>query len=73
MIKGDQIAVLLSGGTPLILREAGAAHILIGDAYFHGIMRGEALGMDESALYKFCTITETDLSQPVQATHLGYI
>lgn len=50
VIEGDQIAVILGGGTPFILREVEDAHILIGDAYFHGLMRGEALGMDEFAL-----------------------
>ena len=50
VIEGDQIAVILGGGTPFILREVEDAHLLIGDAYFHGLMRGEALEMDEFVL-----------------------
>ncbi len=49
VVEGDQIAIILGGGTPFILREVEDAHILIGDAYFHGLMRGEALEMDEFA------------------------
>ena len=49
VVEGDQIAIILGGGTPFILREVEDAHMLIGDAYFHGLMRGEALEMDEFA------------------------
>lgn len=46
VVEGDQIAILLGGGTPFMLREVGDAHVLIRDAYVYGLMYGEALGMD---------------------------
>lgn len=49
VVEGDLIAIFLGGDTPFIVREVEDAHVLIGDAYVHGVMRGEALAMDEFA------------------------
>jgi hypothetical protein len=41
---GDQVWVLKGGDVPLILRPVkDGRYRLIGEAYVHGIMRGEAL------------------------------
>ncbi|KAF2811387.1 uncharacterized protein BDZ99DRAFT_497166 [Mytilinidion resinicola] len=39
---GDRVAILKGGKLPFILRERGSDWELIGDAYIHGIMKGEA-------------------------------
>jgi hypothetical protein len=48
-IKGDSVAILHSARTPFVLQEAGGGTSgkwrLVGDAYVHGIMEGEALEM----------------------------
>lgn len=42
--KGDTVAVLAGGTVPFILRKASnSQHRLLGDAYVHGIMDGEAV------------------------------
>lgn len=46
VVEGDQIAIVLGGDTPFILREVEDAHVLVRDAYVYGLMYGEALGMD---------------------------
>ena len=46
MIEGDQIPMIYGGDTLFILREAEDAHVLVGDAHIHGLMRGEALQME---------------------------
>lgn len=46
--KGDVVCVLYGGQTPFILRPSESRpgmYRLIGDAYVHGLMQGEALGM----------------------------
>ncbi|KAK4541394.1 hypothetical protein LTR36_007995 [Oleoguttula mirabilis] len=46
MYVGDVVCVLYRGNVPFILRETGSRghYILIGEAYVHGIMQGEAMG-----------------------------
>jgi len=40
---GDIIAILMGGQLPLVLRKVHNHYILIGEAYVHGIMDGEAM------------------------------
>lgn len=40
---GDVILILLGGPLPLVARKTSKAHRLMGTAYIHGIMDGEAL------------------------------
>ncbi|MCJ1450478.1 hypothetical protein MMC28_000809 [Mycoblastus sanguinarius] len=47
VVEHDKIIIFLGGDTPFILREEKDAHALIGDAYIHSLMHGEALEMDE--------------------------
>jgi hypothetical protein len=47
-IEGDQVCVFLGSGVPYILRPASEGRfLLVGDAYIHGIMDGEALEFDD--------------------------
>ncbi|VUC38131.1 unnamed protein product [Clonostachys rosea] len=50
---GDLICVFFGSAVPFILRprEGGDGFILVGDAYVHGIMNGEALGMLEKGSF----------------------
>ena len=41
-IAGDAIAVLTGGQLPIVLRSCGDHHTVVGDAYVHGVMQGEA-------------------------------
>ena len=43
---GDSIALLQGGATPYVLRAAGEEYTLVGEAYVHGIMYGEAWELD---------------------------
>lgn len=45
---GDSIALLQGGATPYVLRVAGKEYTLVGEAYVHGIMYGEAWQLDRS-------------------------
>jgi hypothetical protein len=50
--QGDRIVVLLGVDVPLVLRRLDKTHHVVGEAYVHGIMNGEAveqwrLGMKE--------------------------
>jgi hypothetical protein len=47
---GDQICLLGGCSVPVILRELGMNHIVIGEAYVHGIMNGEFWDEDSSAI-----------------------
>jgi hypothetical protein len=40
---GDMICIFFGGHVPYVLRKCGEAHILIGEAYVHGIMYGECM------------------------------
>lgn len=42
-ITGDVVAVLTGGTMPIVLRPHGSYYTVVGDAYIHGIMDGEAL------------------------------
>lgn len=44
---GDCVWLLKGGNVPFILREDGKAKRMIGEAYVHGIMRGEAFNEDK--------------------------
>ena len=50
---GDKICILLGGQVPYVLREQDEHYVLIGECYFHGIMKGEALQGTESDLQDF--------------------
>jgi hypothetical protein len=52
MQVGDICCVLLGGSIPFILREKEGYHQLVGDAYLHGIMKGEAMKGDEAGEFK---------------------
>lgn len=43
MRPGDLVCVLCGGKVPFILRKDGAGYTLVGEAYVHGIMDGQAL------------------------------
>ncbi|RWA12865.1 hypothetical protein EKO27_g2232 [Xylaria grammica] len=45
---GDKICIIQGFNVPYVLRQVGDHYILIGDAYVHGIMLGEAFLQDES-------------------------
>ena len=40
---GDLVCILFGGEVPFVLRPVGGRYQLVGDAYVHGIMEGEAL------------------------------
>jgi hypothetical protein len=40
---GDKISVFFGSKTPLIVREEDGYHLLVGEAYVHGLMSGEAM------------------------------
>ena len=42
---GDRVCILFGGEVPFVLRPVGGCYQLVGDAYVHGIMEGEALNM----------------------------
>jgi hypothetical protein len=44
---GDVICVLLGGKLPFCLRPVGAHHMLVGECYVYGLMKGEAIEMVE--------------------------
>ena len=49
--KGDKIVLFLGAATPFIIRESQsvpAAFNLVGTAYVHGIMDGEAMRLEET-------------------------
>jgi hypothetical protein len=43
--EGDICWVIFGGTVPFILRRKGSCYLLLGEAYVHGIMRGEAIRM----------------------------
>ena len=43
MCKGDIICIMSGGRVPYVLREEGDHHRLIGEAYVHGLMEGQAV------------------------------
>lgn len=50
--QGDVVAVILGCTTPILLRKCGDYFKVIGEAYFIGLMVGEAIGMLEQGQYK---------------------
>lgn len=46
--EGDQVCVLFGGITPFILRKQDETHILIGECYVEGLMKGEAIDLLQS-------------------------
>ena len=40
---GDLVCILLGCSTPMIFRAKGEAFVLVGEAYLHGFMDGEAM------------------------------
>lgn len=45
MRKGDQICILYGCSVPIVLRKVSGGVTLVGDAYLHGLMDGEALAL----------------------------
>jgi hypothetical protein len=44
--SGDKVVILKGGKTPYILRKKRDHHVFVGECYVHGIMHGEAFGVD---------------------------
>ena len=44
--EGDAVVILMGSAVPFVLRQRQARHQLIGQAYIHGVMMGEALQFD---------------------------
>lgn len=42
---GDRLCILFGGQTPYVVRKEGAGYRFLGEAYIHGVMNGEVLGM----------------------------
>jgi len=49
--QSDLVAVLSGGNVPIILRPHEEYHTVVGDAYVHGIMDGEAMKLVEEMDY----------------------
>jgi hypothetical protein len=45
MEVGDVLCVLFGGKMPFCLRQMGGRHMLVGECYAHGLMKGEAMDM----------------------------
>ena len=55
--RGDVVTILKGGNVPIILREKKDRYHLIGEAYIHGIMDGEAVGdVEAKGLHSFSII-----------------
>ena len=56
-IVGDELCILYGCSVPVILRKSGAYYTVIGEAYLHGVMDGEAIkstatfGGDDSQIF----------------------
>lgn len=46
--KGDKVCLLKGLPVPVVVREVGEKYSLVGDAYIHGLMMGEAFILDET-------------------------
>ncbi|KAH8679988.1 heterokaryon incompatibility protein-domain-containing protein [Tricladium varicosporioides] len=51
MRKGDQICILYGCSVPIVLRKVNGGVILVGEAYLHGLMDGEALALVEEKIF----------------------
>lgn len=49
---GDLICIVLGSEVPLVLRSSGSEYLLVGGAYVHGIMDGEAMAKAKRIGYK---------------------
>ena len=47
---GDCVALFQGGSMPFVVREKGAGWIIVGDAYVHGIMNGEAFDQSKCSI-----------------------
>jgi hypothetical protein len=56
MLIMDKVAILSGLRIPLILREVGPHHEVVGAAYVHGIMQGEVWPEDEGRLLEVTLI-----------------
>lgn len=54
--EGDTVAVFAGARHPMIIRPVGEYYHLVGPAYIHGIMYGEAWPEDESTMQKFTLV-----------------
>ncbi|KAK4098440.1 hypothetical protein N658DRAFT_223075 [Parathielavia hyrcaniae] len=68
--EGDTVWVVAGSRLPLIFRDAGVAgeYRLVGGAYVHGFMHGEALGSDASfvdmlAVISTCRVCEIEIRE----------
>ena len=50
VIEGDSICVFVGAGVPFVLRECGDGYKLYNDCYIHGIMEGEVIEMQDTAI-----------------------
>jgi hypothetical protein len=57
--KGDRVCILHGCRIPLIIRPAmeGNEYVLVGDAYFHGMMKGEMVKKQEKGALKLEDLT----------------
>jgi hypothetical protein len=46
--SGDKVAIIFGCSTPIVIRPYGSHFHVLGEAYIHGLMDGEALGLLES-------------------------
>jgi Heterokaryon incompatibility protein (HET) len=53
---GDNACVLLGGKIPYVLREKGTNFELLGECYLHGVMKGEALQMENFVQQMFTLV-----------------
>jgi hypothetical protein len=50
--QGDMVAILFGCSTPIIIRPSGPHFQVLGDAYVHGLMDGEAMDMLQAGTFK---------------------
>ncbi len=48
--EGDKICFFVGCETPFVVRRRGNVHVLIGDAYVHELMQGQAMAMEDLEL-----------------------
>jgi len=55
---GDEVCIFHGGATPFILRknESESAHVLVGEAYIHGIIHGEAMEYKHVTVKSFAVV-----------------
>jgi hypothetical protein len=57
VIPGDKIAIVFGCSTPIVIRPDGASFQVLGEAYIHGIMDGEAMEFLRSGQYQAQDLT----------------